>query len=81
MDLDCKAMSGQDYKCSNASACLEHSRKHSMVKTVYFLLNQQMCRLEDIKVDDRPLPELLAESNQNLETFLSNLDSFSVGGH
>lgn len=51
-----------------------------MVKTVFFLLNQQMCRLEDIKVNEQPLTELLAESNQDLESFLSNLNSFSVGG-
>ncbi|WP_181280673.1 hypothetical protein [Aphanothece hegewaldii] len=80
MGLDCQVMTGQNYNCSNASECLEHSRKNSMVKTVFFLLNQQMCRLEDIKVNEQPLTELLAESNQDLESFLSNLNSFSVGG-
>ncbi|MUG99837.1 hypothetical protein F7734_49220 [Scytonema sp. UIC 10036] len=57
---------------------MENSRKPSMAKTVFFVLNQQMCQLEDIKVNDRTLDELLAETNQDIESLMSNVDSFAM---
>lgn len=81
MGLDCRQMTGVDYKCPNISACHEHSRKPSMVKLVFYLLNQQMCQLEDIKVDEKTLTELLHSSNQDLESLLVNLDHLVVTQH
>lgn len=78
MGLDCRQMTGVDYKCPNISACHEHSRKPSMVKLVFYLLNQQMCQLEDIKVDEKTLTELLHSSNQDLESLLVNLDNLVI---
>lgn len=49
-----------------------------MVKTIFFVLNQQMCQLEDIKVNDRTLDQLLAQTNQDIETLMSNVDSFAI---
>ncbi|MCC5638718.1 hypothetical protein LC593_23365 [Nostoc sp. CHAB 5844] len=81
MGLDCRGMAGVDYKCSNISTCMEHSRKPSMVKIVFYVLNQQMCKLEDIKVNEQLLGELLQESNQDLESLLANLDNFVITQH
>ncbi|WP_193200919.1 hypothetical protein [Nostoc sp. MG11] len=81
MGLDCRQMTGVDYKCPNISACHEHSGKPSMVKIVFYLLNQQMCQLEDIFVDEKRLAELLHSSNQDLESLLSNLDNLVVTQH
>ncbi|WP_375515590.1 hypothetical protein [uncultured Nostoc sp.] len=78
MGLDCRQMTGVDYKCPNISACHEHSRKPSMVKIVFYLLNQQMCQLEDIKVNEKSLAELLQETNHDLESVLANLDNFVI---
>jgi hypothetical protein len=77
MGLDCRQMTGVDYKCANISTCHENSRKHSMVKLVYYVLNQQMCQLEDIKVNEKSLADLLRETNQDLETLLSSWDSLA----
>ncbi|WP_407885382.1 hypothetical protein [Scytonema sp. NUACC26] len=49
-----------------------------MAKTLFFVLNQQMCQLEDIKVNDRSLDELLTETNQDIESLMSNVDSFAI---
>lgn len=49
-----------------------------MVSVVFFMLNQQMCQLEDIKADGQPLSELMQQFDQDLETLLTNLDSFVV---
>ncbi|KYC42157.1 hypothetical protein WA1_19385 [Scytonema hofmannii PCC 7110] len=57
---------------------MENSRKPSMLKTVFFVLNQQMCQLEDIKVNDRSLDELLAETNQDIESLTITLDNFTI---
>ncbi|WP_157817025.1 hypothetical protein [Nostoc flagelliforme] len=81
MGLDCRQMTGVDYKCPNISACQEHSRKPSMVRFVFYLLNQQMCQLEDIKVDEKTLAELLHSSDQDLESLLANLDHLVVTQH
>lgn len=81
MDLDCHSMTGQDYQCPNASICLNHSSKNSMVKVIFFLLNQRMCQLEDIKVDEQPLSELMQQLNQDLESLIINLDTFIVTDH
>ncbi len=78
MNLDCRLMTGQDYRCPNAEICLNNSSQHSMVKVVFFLLNQQMCQLEDIKVNGQTLSELMQQFDQNLESLLTNLDSFVV---
>ncbi|MEH2408045.1 hypothetical protein [Nostoc sp.] len=78
MGLDCRQMTGVDYKCSNISACHEHSRKPSMVKIVFYVLNQQICQLEDIKVNEKSLTELLQETNHDLESVLANLDNFVI---
>jgi hypothetical protein len=43
-----------------------------MVKIVFYVLNQQMCQLEDIKVGEKPLTELLQETNHDLESLLAN---------
>lgn len=42
------------------------------------MLNQQMCQLEDVKVDDQPLSELMQQFDQDLESLLTNLESFVV---
>ncbi|MCC5662009.1 hypothetical protein LC608_34870 [Nostoc sp. XA010] len=51
---------------------MENSHKQSMVKIVFYLLNQQMCQLEDIKVNEKSLAELLQETNHDLESVLAN---------
>ncbi len=81
MGLDCHQMTGVDYKCPNISACHEHSRFPSMVKIVFYVLNQKMCQLEDIKIGKKPLTELLQETNQDLESVLGNLENFVVTQH
>ncbi len=81
MGLDCQQMAGIDYKCPNISACHEHSRKPSMVKLVFYLLNQQICHLEDIKLDDKTLADLLHSSNRDLEYLLQNLDNLVITQH
>ncbi len=81
MNLDCQLMTGQDYGCTNASTCLKNSSKHSMVKVVFFLLNQQMCQLEDIKADGQSLSELMQQFDLDLETLITNLESFVVTHH
>jgi len=78
MDLDCRQMTGVDYKCFNISTCMENSHKQSMVKIVFYLLNQQMCQLEDIKVNEKTLAELLQETNHDLESVLAKLDNFVI---
>ncbi|MEH2249318.1 hypothetical protein [Nostoc sp.] len=78
MDLDCRQMTGVDYKCSNISTCMENSHKPSMVKIVFYLLNQQMCKLKDIFVNEKSLAELLQETNHDLESVLANLDNFVI---
>ena len=78
MDLDCRLMTGQNYGCPNAEICLNNSSKHSMVKVVFFMLNQQMCQIEDIKVNEQPLSELMQQFVQDLESLLTNLESFVV---
>ncbi|GAA6623017.1 hypothetical protein NUACC26_088420 [Scytonema sp. NUACC26] len=78
MGLNCRDMVGVDYKCPNISICMENSCKPSMLKIVFFVLNQQMCKLEDIKVNEQPLEELLVETNQDIESLMSNLDSFVI---
>ncbi|PHJ59038.1 hypothetical protein VF02_26000 [Nostoc linckia z1] len=81
MGLDCRQMTGVDYKCPNISACHQNSRFPSMVKIVFYVLNQQMCQLEDIKVGEKPLTELLQETNNDLEFVLANLDNFVITQH
>ncbi|MBD2682872.1 MULTISPECIES: hypothetical protein [Nostoc] len=81
MGLDCRGMAGVDYKCPNISACHQNSRKPSMVKIVFYVLNQQMCQLEDIKVGEKPLTELLQETNNDLEFVLANLDNLVITQH
>lgn len=49
-----------------------------MVKVVFFMLNQQMCQLEDIKVDGQSLSELIQQFDQDLESLLTNLETFVV---
>ncbi|GAA6615622.1 hypothetical protein NUACC26_014170 [Scytonema sp. NUACC26] len=78
MGLNCREMVGVSYKCPNISTCMENSCKPSMAKTLFFVLNQQMCQLEDIKVNDRSLDELLTETNQDIESLMSNVDSFAI---
>lgn len=71
-------MTGHDYHCPNGSICLNNSNKHSIVSVVFFMLNQQMCQLEDIYAGGQPLSELMQEFDQDLESLLTNLDSFVV---
>lgn len=40
-----------------------------------------MCQLEDIKVDEKTLAELLQETNEDLEFVLANLDHLVVTQH
>lgn len=78
MGLNCREMTGVDYKCPNISICHENSPKHSMVKIIYYVLNQQICGLEDIQVGDKFLSDLLQETNQDLETLLPNIYGLSI---
>ncbi|WP_250125054.1 hypothetical protein [Chroococcidiopsis sp. CCMEE 29] len=68
-------MTGQDYQCPNAEICLKNSSKHSMAKMVLFMLNQQMCQLEEIQVSGQPLSELMQQFDQDLESLLTSLES------
>jgi recombinational DNA repair protein RecR len=43
-----------------------------MVKVIYYVLNKQICTLDKIKVNDKPLAELIQETDKDLE-FLSVL--------
>lgn len=45
------------------------------------MLNQQMCQLEDIKADGQPLSELMQQFDQDLESLITNLESFVVTHH
>ena len=81
MDLDCRLMTGQDYRCPNASICLQNSSKYSIVKVVFFMLNQQMCQLEDIKANEQPLSGLMQQFDQDLESLITNLETFVVTHH
>jgi hypothetical protein len=78
MGLNCREMVGVDYKCPNVSICMENSCKPSMLKIIFFVLNQQICHLEDIKVNEQSLDELLKETDQDIESLMRNLDSFSI---
>lgn len=42
------------------------------------MLNQQMCQIEDIKVNEQPLSELMQQFDEDLESLLTNLESFVV---
>ncbi len=75
MNLSCRFMTGQDYQCPNAEICLKNSSKHSMAKMVLFMLNQQMCQLEEIQVSGQPLSELMQQFDQDLESLLTSLES------
>lgn len=57
---------------------MENSGKPSMLKIIFYVLNQQICHLEDIKVNEQSLDELLKETNQDIESLMRNLDSFSI---
>lgn len=81
MGLECYEMAGTHYKCPNISTCHENSPKHSMIKIIYYVLNQQICGLDDIKVGDKFLSDLLQETNQDLETFLPNIYGLSIPTH
>lgn len=78
MGLECREMTGVDYKCPNISTCHENSPKHSMVKIIYYVLNQQICGLDNIQVGDKFLSDLLQETNQDLETLLPNIYGLSI---
>ncbi len=52
-----------------------------MIKIIYYVLNQQICELDDIKVGDKSLSELLQETNQDLETLLPNIYGLSIPRH
>ena len=75
MGLDCRQMTDVDYKCPNISACQEHSRKPSMVRFVFYLLNQQMGQLEDIFVDEKTLFLVIAFIRSGLGIFVSQFGS------
>jgi hypothetical protein len=72
MGLDCRQMTGVDYQCSNVSTCMENSPNTSIVKIIYYVLNQQICSLSDIQVDEKLLVEILQETQQDVESFLEN---------
>lgn len=69
MGLECRDMTGVDYKCPNISTCHENSYKHSMIKIIYYVLNQQICELDNIKVNDKSVADLLQETNQDERNF------------
>ena len=81
MGLECYEMAGTHYKCPNISTCHENSPKDSMIKIIYYVLNQQICELDDIKVGDKFLSNLLQETNQDLETLLPNIYGLTIPTH
>lgn len=52
-----------------------------MVAVVFFMLNQHMCQLEDIYAGGQPLSELMQQFDQDLESLITNLETFVVTHH
>jgi hypothetical protein len=78
MKLECYEMTGYHYKCPNISICHENSSEHSMVKIIYYVLNQQICGLDNIQVGDKFLSDLLQETNQDLDALLPNIYGLTI---
>lgn len=64
MELDCKTMSGVNYKCPNLTECLRNSRLNKMQAIVLYFLNLGV-KPEDIKVDGQPYQLAMPISSEN----------------
>lgn len=60
---------------------MKNKSEHSIVKIIYYVLNQQICGLDNIQVGDKFLSDLLQETNQDLKTLLPNIYGFNITRH
>lgn len=54
---------------------------HQWSRLCFIYSTNFLCQLEDIKVNEKSLAELLQETNHDLESVLANLDNLVVTQH